>query len=89
MQGYDNNAMVIGRLDLYYELFRNNYLVLTGNYGRNSNAIENLLKDEAKNIWGGGITYSYNSIIGPISFTGMYSTEVKKPLFNVSIGFNF
>ncbi len=88
MQGH-NNAMAIGKIDIRYELFKNNYLFLSGNYGHYSQSIQNFLTNSAKDVWGGGITYSYNSIIGPIAATLMYSDEVKKPLFNVSIGYNF
>ncbi len=87
-QGY-NKAMGVGRLDFRYELFRNNYLVFTGNYGRHSNTIEEFLQDTAKNLWGAGLTYSYNSIIGPIEFTVMHSNIVHRPLLHISIGYNF
>lgn len=88
MQGY-NSAMGVGRLDLRYQLFNRNYLMLTGNYGRYSQDPDKFFTDSAKDIWGAGITYSYNSIIGPIELSIMHSTEVRKPLLHVSIGYNF
>lgn len=84
-----NAAMGVGRMDLRYEIFKRNYVILTGNYGRYTKDPEMFFKDDAKNIWGAGITYSYGSIIGPIALTLMHSTEVDKPLLHVSIGYNF
>lgn len=88
IQGY-NNTMAVGRVDFRYELFRDNYLILTGNYGRYSDAFGLFLYDSAKNIWGAGLTFSYNSIIGPIEFTVMHSNVVRKPLLHISIGYDF
>lgn len=88
MQGH-NSAMGVGRLDLRYELFNNNYLILTGNYGRYSQDSEKFFTSSSVDIWGGGITYSYDSIIGPIALSVTHSTEVKKPLLYISIGYNF
>lgn len=85
----NNSAMGVGRLDLRYELFNRNYLMLTGNYGRYSQDSDKFFSNSAKDLWGAGITYSYGSIIGPIAVTLMHSTQVKKPLLYVSIGYNF
>lgn len=84
-----NNAMGVARTDFRYELFRNNYIILTGNYGRYSEDIDNFFGEVPEDIWGAGISYSYNSIIGPIDFTIMHSTAVNKPIINISIGYEF
>lgn len=88
MQGY-NSVMTVGRLDLRYQLFRQNYLILSGNYGRLCNNPDKFFTDSAQDIWGAGITYSYDSIIGPIALTIMHSTKVNRPLLNISIGYDF
>ncbi|PVX51733.1 NTE family protein [Balneicella halophila] len=88
VQGY-NDMMAVARIDFRYRLFKNNYLVLAGNYGRYSDDIDNFFSSIPENIWGGGITYSYDSIVGPIEATIMHSTEVSKPILHVSIGYNF
>lgn len=83
-----NTTMAVARLDFRQELFRNNYLIFSGNYGRYSNDEEEIIKN-AEQIWGGGITYSYNSLIGPIEATIMHSNVVKKPMIYISIGYKF
>lgn len=83
-----NETMAVARMDFRQELFRNNYLIFTGNYGRYSRNVEEIIKN-AEQIWGGGITYSYNSLIGPIEATLMHSNIVKKPMIYISIGYKF
>lgn len=63
-----DNSLLIGRLALRYRLGARHYVTLTGNYARQTDRFWDILK-EGENIWGGGASYAYNSIIGPISVT--------------------
>lgn len=88
MQGV-NNAMATARMDFRYELFPNNYLILAGNYGRYTDDIHDILSNKVIDLWGGGITFSYDSLIGPLSITLMQSNIVKRPLLYINIGYKF
>ena len=44
---------------------------------------------KGKDFWGGGLKYSYNSFLGPISVTIDYSSRVKKVGYYASLGFYF
>lgn len=61
------NSLVVGRLSLRYRLGMRHYLILTGNYAKQSDNFWNILK--GNDIWGGGVGYAYNSFVGPISLT--------------------
>lgn len=84
-----NNAMATARLDLRFEVIPNNYLILSGNYGRYTDNFRKLITKESVDLWGGGVSFSYNSLIGPISLTLMQSNIVKRPLIYINIGYNF
>lgn len=84
-----NNAMATARIDFRYEMFPDNYLVASGNYGRYTNAIHKMLTANTTDLWGGAISFSYDSLIGPLSLTLMYSNAVKEPLIYINIGHKF
>lgn len=81
------NSIAVGGLDLRVRLWRNNYVYLQGNYANASTYISNILN--SKDILGGGIKYSYDSIIGPISVSVNSSTHTKKLGLYFSLGRNF
>ncbi len=76
------------RADFQYELFRNNYLILKTNAGKLVEDVNNVL---TKGEWirGIGLTYSYNSLIGPIEFSLMYSDKKNGISNYVNLGFWF
>lgn len=79
---------VVFRADFQYELFRNNYLIFKANIGRLSEDI-NRSFESGKWVRGVALTYSYNSLIGPMEFSLMYSNKKNKVLSYVSLGYWF
>lgn len=82
-----DNSLLVGRLALRYRLWRNHYVTLTGNYAKQEDNFFDILKGD--NIWGGGLNYSYNSIIGPIGVTFDLSDWDKKLGVYFNLGFYF
>ncbi|MFA8433358.1 MAG: patatin-like phospholipase family protein [Marinifilaceae bacterium] len=87
MEQFTENAFV-GRGDFQFELFRNNYLILRTNVGK---YVDNVNDALTQGTWikGVGLTYSYNSIIGPMEASVMISDAHKKLTSFVSLGFCF
>ena len=81
------NTILAGRLALRYRLGRRHYLILTGNYAKQVDNFFDIVKGD--DIWGGGMGYAYNSIIGPISITFDASNWNKTPGFYFNLGFYF
>ncbi len=84
----ENTNMAIVRADVRYEMWRNNFLILTGNYGLFASELDEML-NSGESVFGLGATFSYNSLIGPIELTVMHSDETKKPSFFINIGYAF
>jgi len=76
----------IGGLKLRQRMGSNQYLTFTGNIGLQSNGWHDLFED---NLWGGGITYGYDTFIGPLEATFSYSNITKELGVYVSLGYNF
>ncbi len=77
------------RCDFQYELFRNNYLILKANVGKLTEDIRGSSIKRGEWINGFALTYSYNSLIGPMEFSLMYSGKKKKLLNYISLGYWF
>jgi NTE family protein len=80
------NAMVL-RFDLQYELFRRNYITLKSNIGALSDK-PGAIYGSPNTISGYGISYGYNSLIGPMELTFM-SSPTHNFLVCLNIGFWF
>jgi NTE family protein len=78
----------IFRGDFQYELFKNNYLIFKANIGKITEDVNESLRT-GEWIRGVGVTYSYNSLIGPMEFSLMYSNKKDKILNYVSLGYWF
>ena len=79
--------LMIGRVDFRFRLFKNNYI--TGIFNM-SDDFDNVKAGSENNFhYGGGVTYSYNSIIGPIKANLHWSSLTHKVGGYVSIGFDF
>jgi len=87
MELISTNSFVF-RSDFQYELFRNNYLVLKTNFGKLVEDVNDALT-QGEWIKGIGLTYSYNSIIGPMEFTLMYSDKKNGISNYINLGFWF
>ncbi len=78
----------IFRTDIQFELFKNNYLILKPNIGNIQENANDLFSDKGW-IKGIGLTYSYNSLIGPMEIT-FSTSDVETHLRSfISLGYWF
>lgn len=87
MEQSGRNAFALG-LDLQYNFWKSNYLVLRSNIGTTSWELEDILLFESA-FTGFGITLGNMSLIGPIEFTLMRSDLRNDFLFYINIGYYF
>lgn len=85
---FSSTNSFVFRSDFQYELFKNNYLILKVNAGKLIEDIDSGLH-EGKWVKGVGLTYSYNSLIGPIEFSVTHSDEKEGISNYVNLGFWF
>jgi len=76
------------RLKLQYQLAKKHYLLLRCDIGSNTQYLNDLFKKDTFMI-GYGITYSYDSFIGPLELTLMSSNQKKNLQAFVNIGYWF
>lgn len=87
MQHSDYSALVLG-CDLQYEFHRNHFLILKYSIGRTARKAESLF-NISSDFQGVGLTYGYNSPIGPIELSLMVSNNTKKVLSFINLGYWF
>jgi NTE family protein len=87
MQLSGSNAWSVGT-DIRYEAWENNYFTLKTNISKTTIAAKDLLKAEDI-TFGGGISYGYKSVIGPIELTVMASNNVSGLTGFINIGYWF
>jgi NTE family protein len=75
---------------LRQRLSQNNYVSLVGNFGlliaKDANGGDN---HQWSHLYGAGVTYGYDSIIGPIEGTLCYSNRTKSVGIYINVGYNF
>ena len=90
-----NNAAAMGRTlgiaraDFRIMASRNNYLTAIYNYAVSARSFEEAFKWHVLDYHGFGLQYTYNSIIGPLSFNVHWSDYTDKVGAYVSLGFDF
>lgn len=79
------------RLDVRYNFLKKNYLTAMVNYGRASTELPALfINDYSDDSFGTGLMYSYNSVIGPISFQVHWLNDTDQPWgAYINIGYLF
>ena len=84
-----NNAYAIARIDIQYEFIKNHYLVAKSNILKDDINPERLA-DMKEYIpkYGYGITYGYNSVVGPIELSASYNDQLDFILY-FNLGFWF
>ncbi|KPL16945.1 MAG: hypothetical protein AMS26_02640, partial [Bacteroides sp. SM23_62] len=87
MEKSGRNVLVLG-LDLQYNFWRSNYLVLRTNVGNTSWELEDTILFQSA-FSGFGLTLGNMSLIGPIEFTLMRSNLRDDFLFYINIGYYF
>ena len=87
MQHSDYSAMALG-CDFQYEFRKNHFLILKYSLGKTERLAESLLN--LSNAYQGiGLTYGYNSPIGPIELSLMVSNNTKRLLSFINLGYWF
>ena len=82
-----NPMTAIGALKLRQRMGKNHYATFTSNIALSSVKIKNLLREDK--IFGCGLTYGYDSLIGPMEASIYWSDRTDKVGFFVNFGYNF
>ena len=82
-----DRTTAVARIQARYRMGKNHYLTGTFNAGDNGDGFEDLIK--TRPMYGYGINYSYDSIVGPLGFTISGSNISTKPNLLVSLGYVF
>ena len=84
---FRRNNLVVLRMDLRFQLARNNYLTGTFNYGRDFFSFRQF--ETGEDLWGAGVGYAYNTIVGPLKAIFHWSSVTRSLGFYASLGFDF
>ena len=85
-----NNILLMGRLDLRFKLLKNNYLTAVVNGGDSYNDWKDIVKkNESEGIFGFGLEYAYDTIIGPLKADIHWSSKSHHLGAYLSLGFKF
>ena len=86
-----SNILGVGRTDLRFKLYRNNYLTAIYNYALTADKFKDFenWSEKVFDCHGVGLQYTYNSIVGPLSFDVHWSDYTRKIGYYISIGFDF
>lgn len=87
MELFGRSALAL-RLDVYYEVATNHFLTLKGNIGKLEATVDNLFSSDIL-LDGYGVSYGYNSALGPLEFTAIFSSNHSDILTYLSLGFWF
>ncbi|HEX7411752.1 MAG TPA: hypothetical protein VF298_06390, partial [Bacteroidales bacterium] len=87
MQRSGNVALTF-KLDAQWRFWKDNYVTLSWNVGNTASETKNLL-DSKTLACGIGLTYGYDSPIGPLEFTLMASNFSTTVMSYLNIGFRF
>ena len=84
------NFLAIARTDFRFKLFKNNYLTASCNYAVTVADLKDFGDmNEAYGVFGAGLKYSYNSIIGPVELDFHWASRRSKPGMYLNIGLYF
>ena len=82
-----DNSVVVAKVKVRYNIGRNHYISLAGNYAKQEANFFDIFGGD--DILGGGVGYSYDSIVGPIDFMFSLSDWSKKLGFYFNLGYYF
>ncbi|MDO5759391.1 MAG: patatin-like phospholipase family protein [Bacteroidota bacterium] len=74
-------------LQLRKQLWKNNYFTFAYAMGYKDDKLQHLFSSSP--LWGVRLSYSYNSIIGPVGASMGYSNRTKEPYLFINIGYEF
>ena len=81
------DLLVVLRADLRYQFLKNNYLTATFNYSRDFYSFKKF--ETGENLYGAGIEYAYDSVVGPLKAQVFWSSMTRKVGAYLSLGFDF
>lgn len=83
-------VLLVAGLQLRQRILKNQYLLLTGNYGRSSEKLHRIPDaSESNDLVGAGIGYMYNSFLGPLEIQLNWSNQTKSVGWYAGFGFVF
>jgi NTE family protein len=82
-----NPMTAVAALKLRQRMGSNHYLTFASNFALSSVKIKHLLQEDK--IFGCGLTYGYDSLIGPIEASCYWSDRTDKVGFFINFGYNF
>lgn len=82
-----DNSIVVARLKMRQRMGKRNYMWLATNYGLSNNDFGEILK--GKQLFGIGIGYGYDSVIGPLEATFSVSNRTNQLGFYANVGYTF
>ena len=79
------------RADWRFKLLKNNYLAAVANYAVSCDEISDFKTwdEDVAGYLGCGLQYTYNSIVGPLTFNAHWSSYTHKVGLYLSLGFDF
>ena len=85
-----SGTLIVAGLKFRQRLFKNQYVLVTGNYGRTSDKLHELFESQhSYDLIGTGIGYMYNSFLGPVEVQFNWSNQTKKVGWYAGFGFVF
>ena len=84
---FRRNNLGIGRMDIRLRFGSNHYLSTVGNVCYDFEYFKGISEGEL--IWGAGLSYAYNTIVGPLKLTVHYSSLAQRVGAYFSVGFDF
>lgn len=83
-------TLIVAGLQFRQRILKNQYILVTGNYGRSSDKLSQLFESmQSYDLVGTGIGYMYNSFLGPLEIQLNWSNQTKKLGWYAGFGFVF
>jgi len=81
------NSVIVGKLEFRQRMGRKHYLSVIGNYALQDDCFFDLLG--RKGVWGGGVGYSRDTMLGPVDLIFSFSDWTEKLGCYFNLGFYF
>jgi len=84
---FRRNCIAVSGVDLRLKLGSSHYITATGNVSYDFDTPPTFYEGEF--IWGTGLSYAYNTLVGPAKLTIHYSSLTRKVGAYLTVGYNF
>ncbi len=81
------NSLIVGQIATRLRLWQKQYISLKVNYANHAPKIFDF--NNSSSLWGGGVSYSYNTAVGPVELLVDMSNKYQKPGVYLSFGYYF